>query len=171
MISQFSSDIVRITKMSFQAYQLFNSIVKLLMIRRQFSLRIFTHFISILPMTFTMMHFIQLHYKLFLNDICCRSLKIAQRFSIANYCKATNQIKRTRNKNRYEKKAKSKTLQDREKPNFKLFVIFKSPEFLTWSCIQRLSIYFGNNQIFIRKKKVRKTLSSLVVFFWQCSDH
>ena len=64
------------------------------------------------------------------NDIYCRSLKIAQRFSIANNCKATNQIKRTRNKNRYEKKAISKFLQNREKPNFKLFVIFKSPEFL-----------------------------------------
>ena len=33
------------------------------------------------------------------------------------------------------------------------------------------SIYFGNNQIFNRRKKVRKTLSSLVVFFWYCSDH
>ena len=30
----------------------------------------------------------------------------------------------------YEKKARSKTRQNREKPNFKLFVILKSPEFL-----------------------------------------
>ena len=36
--------------------------------------------------------------------------------------------KRTRNKNRYEKKARSKTRQNREKPNFKLFVILNSPE-------------------------------------------
>ena len=65
------------------------------------------------------------------NNICCRSLKSAKRFSIANNCKKTNQIKRTRNKNRYEKKkARSKTRQNREKPNFKLFVILKSPEFL-----------------------------------------
>ena len=38
--------------------------------------------------------------------------------------------KRTRNKNRYEKKARSKTRQNREKPNFKLFVILNSPEVL-----------------------------------------
>ena len=38
--------------------------------------------------------------------------------------------KRTRNKNRYEKKARSKTRQNRENPNFKLFVILNSPEFL-----------------------------------------
>ena len=31
-----------------------------------------------------------------------------------------------------------------------------------WLYIWRLSIYFGNNQIFNRRKKVRKTLSSLV---------
>ena len=38
---------------------------------------------------------------------------------------------RTRNKNRYEKKRpRSKTRQNGEKPNFKLFVILKSPEFL-----------------------------------------
>ena len=55
------------------------------MIRRQFSLTIFTHFISILPMAFTMMHFIQLHIG-FLNYFFCRSLKIAQRFSIVNNC-------------------------------------------------------------------------------------
>ena len=48
-------------RVSFQACQLFNSIVKLLMIRCQFSLTIFTHFISILPIEFTLMHFIQLH--------------------------------------------------------------------------------------------------------------
>ena len=41
----------------------------------------------------------------------------------------TNQNK-TWNENRYEKKARSKTLQNREKPNFKPFVIFKSLEFL-----------------------------------------
>ena len=39
------------------------------------------------------------------NNICCRSLKSAKRFSIANNCKKTNQIKRIRNKNRYEKKS------------------------------------------------------------------
>ena len=38
------------------------------------------------------------------NDIYCRSLKIAKRFSIANNCKKTNQIKKTKNKNRHEKK-------------------------------------------------------------------
>ena len=140
--------------------------------------------------------------------------------------------KRTRNKNRYEKKARSKTRQNREKPNFKLFVILKSPEVLKglifdnnwlyrsmtlvkqlchssprnkheiktgtkkqigeklnateqrktkfyfilchrglWLYIWRLSIYFGNNQIFNRRKKVRKTLSCLVVFFQYCWDH
>ena len=44
---------------------LFNSVVKLLMIRCQFSLTIFTHFISILPIEFTMMHFSPLHCRLF----------------------------------------------------------------------------------------------------------
>ena len=44
--------------------------------------------------------------------------------------KKTNQIKRTKNKNRQGKKARGKTRQNREKPNFKIFVIFKSPEFL-----------------------------------------
>ena len=146
-----------------KAFYSFNSVDKLLMIRSQFSLTIFTHSISILPIEFTMMHFSQSHCGVF-NDIYCRSLKIAKRFSIANNCKATNQIKRTRNKNRYEKKAKSKTLQDREKPNFKLFVIFKTPEFLTWFYIQRLSTYFGNNQILNRRNKVRKTFSTLVSF-------
>ena len=64
------------------------------------------------------------------NDIYCRSLKIAKRFSIANNYKKTNQIKRTWNKNRHEKKMRSKTLWNRGKPNFKLFVILKSPKFL-----------------------------------------
>ena len=65
------------------------------------------------------------------NNICCRLLKSAKRFSIANNSEKTNQIKRTRNKNRYDKKkARRKTRQNREKPNFKLFVILKSPEFL-----------------------------------------
>ena len=64
------------------------------------------------------------------NDIYCRSLKIAKRFSIANNCKKTNQIKRTWNKNRHEKKMRSKTLWNRGKPNLKLFVILKSPQFL-----------------------------------------
>ena len=64
------------------------------------------------------------------NDICCRPLKIAKRFSIANNCKKTNQIKRTWNKNRHEKKMRSKTLWNRGKPNLKLFVILKSPQFL-----------------------------------------
>ena len=57
----------------------------MLMIRCQFSLTIFTHFISILPIEFTMMHFSQLHVGVF-NDICCRSLKLAQRSPIANNC-------------------------------------------------------------------------------------
>ena len=41
--------------------------------------------------------------------------------------------KTTRNKNRYEKKkkARNRTRQNREKPNFKLFVIFKFAEFLS----------------------------------------
>ena len=38
-------------------------------------------------MALTMMHFIQLHYRpFFLNDICCRPVRIAKRFSIANNC-------------------------------------------------------------------------------------
>ena len=64
------------------------------------------------------------------NDIYCRSLKIAKRFSIANNYKKTNQIKRTWNKNRHENKMRSKTLWNRGKPNLKLFVILKSPQFL-----------------------------------------
>ena len=49
--------------------------------------------------------------------------------------------KRTRNKNRYEKKARSKTRQNREKPNFKLFVILKSPEVLK-------GLIFDNNWLY-----------------------
>ena len=65
------------------------------------------------------------------NDNCCRSLKIAKRFSIANNCTKTKQIKRTWNKNRHEKKkTRSRTLENREKPNLKLFIILKSPQFL-----------------------------------------
>ena len=48
-----------------KAYYLFNSVVKLLMIRCQFSSTIFTHFISTLPIEFTMMYLSQLHCCLF----------------------------------------------------------------------------------------------------------
>ena len=45
--------------------------------------------------------------------------------------KAKTNKNKTRNENGYEKKeARSKTKQNREKPNFKPFVIFKSLEFL-----------------------------------------
>ena len=49
------------------------------------------------------------------NNICCRSLKSAKRFSIANNSEKTNQIKRTRNKNRYDKKKREAKLDRTEK--------------------------------------------------------
>ena len=57
---------------------------------------------------------------------------MAQRFSIANICKKkTKQTKEHEVKTGTKKKrARSKTQQNREKPNFKLFVIRKSPKFL-----------------------------------------
>ena len=67
-----------------------------------------------------MMHLGQLHRRVF-NFIRCWSLKIAKRFSIANYCKKTKQ---TRNENGYAKKknqtkknARSKTRQKKDKLN------------------------------------------------------
>ena len=57
------------------------------------------------------------------NNICCRSLKSAKRFSIANNCKKTNQIKRTRNKNRYGKKSEKNNWTEQRKTN-----LFTSPE-------------------------------------------
>ena len=56
---------------------------------------------------------------------------MAQRFSIANICKKNKQTKEHEVKTGTKKKrARSKTRQNREKPNFKLFVIRKSPKFL-----------------------------------------
>ena len=52
------------------------------------------------------------------NDIYCRSLKIAKRFSIANNCKKTNQIKRTWNKNRHEKKNEKQNSIEQRKTKF-----------------------------------------------------
>ena len=63
-------------------------------------------------------------------NICCWSLKSAKRFSIASNCKKKPKQNKTRNKNKYEKKGRIKTRQNREKPNFQLFVILQSPEFL-----------------------------------------
>ena len=51
-----------------------------------------------------MMHLGQLHRRVF-NFIRCWSLKIAKRFSIANYCKKTKQA---RNENGYAKKKTNK---------------------------------------------------------------
>ena len=64
-----------------------------------------------------------------------------------------------------KKKARSRTRQNREKPNFKLSVIFKFAEFLAWFYILRLSIYFGNNQIFNRRKKGEKDIIIISCFF------
>ena len=52
------------------------------------------------------------------NDNCCRSLKIAKRFSIANNCKKTKQIKRTWNKNRHEKKNEEQNSREQRKTKF-----------------------------------------------------
>ena len=71
------------------------------MIHCQVSLTIFTHFCRLSLPWYTLFSCIVGVF----NNICCRSLKSAKRFSIANNCKKTNQIKRIRNKNRYEKKS------------------------------------------------------------------
>ena len=69
------------------------------------------------------------------NNNCCRSLKIAKRFSIANNCKKTKQIKRTWNKNRHEKKnEKHNSIEQRETKfetvcNTKISAVFKRTNF------------------------------------------
>ena len=84
----------------------------------QFSLTIFTHFFFILPIEFTMMHLGQLHRRVF-NFIRCWSLKIAKRFSIANYCKKQNkhEMKTVTQKKQTNKKKMREAKLDRKKVN------------------------------------------------------
>ena len=66
------------------------------------------------------MHLGQLHRRVF-NFIRCWSLKIAKRFSIANYCKKTKQTRNengyAKEKNKQKKNARSKTRQKKDKLN------------------------------------------------------
>ena len=96
------------------------------MIHCQVSLTIFTHFCRLSLPWYTLFSCIVGVF----NNICCRSLKSAKRFSIANNCKKQTKLKEHEIKTGTKKKARSKTRQNREKPNFKLFVIRKSPKFL-----------------------------------------
>ena len=84
------------------------------MIRCQFSLTIFTDFISILPIEFTMMHVSQLQFRL-LNYISCRSLKIAWRFSIASNCYKNETKQKNTNQKQVRKKRREVKLDRTEK--------------------------------------------------------
>ena len=69
-------------------------------------------------MAFTMMHFIQLHHRLFFfNDICFRPVKIAKRFSIVNNCwqKKKHENKRTGSKKQVGKNKLDAKLNKTEK--------------------------------------------------------